>query len=98
MVELAVGVDTDEGTLAPLAHVDDRLVGDVIHEAYAPRAQDAAVRHVEDVAPEVLHRVEPLSVGRRVPSASLPLLEHVVLELTLAGLIADGAVQRVVDQ
>ena len=53
--------------------------------------------HVEHVRPEVLDRVVALGV-LGVAGAGAAFLEHVVLQLALAGLVADRAVERVVDQ
>ncbi len=97
MIEGLVLGDADVGAVAPLAHVEDRGLGHVLHEADAPGAEDAAVGDVEDVLAEVLDRIVALGV-LLVARAGAALLEHVVLELALAGLVADGAVERMVDE
>ncbi len=53
--------------------------------------------HVQHIGPEVFHRTEALGVFR-VPGAGAAFLEHVVLQLALTGLIADWAVEWMVDQ
>ena len=98
VVEPRLGVDADVGPVAALRHVEHRLLRYVLHEAHAPRAQDAAVGDVEHVGPEVLHRVEALRELRAVPRAATPLLEGEVLQLALARLVADRAIERVVDE
>ena len=89
--------DADVGAVPALAHVEDRGLGDVLHEADAPGAEDAAIGDVEDVLAEVLDRIVALGI-LLIARAGATLLEHVVLELALAGLVADGAVERVVDE
>ena len=97
MVERLVLGDPDVGAVAALGHVQDRRLGHVLHEADAAGAEDAAVGHVEDVGTEVLDRVVALGV-LGVAGAGPAFLEHVVLQLALAGLVADRAVERVVDE
>ena len=90
-------MNADEGAVAALRHVQHRFLGDVLREADAARAENAAVGHVQHVGPEVLDRVEPLgelAVARAGPA----FLEHEVLQLALAGLIADRAVERMIDE
>src|SRR5207245_4946299 len=50
VIQAPIGMDPDEGAVAPLGHVEDGLLRHVLHESDAARAQDAAVRDVEDVA------------------------------------------------
>src|SRR4029077_8079590 len=68
-----------------------------LHEADAAGAEDAAVGHVEHVGAEVLHRTVSLGV-LAVPGAGAPFMEHVVLQLALARLVADRAVEWMVDE
>ena len=63
--------DADVGPIAALGDVEHRRVGHVLHEAHTAGAEDAAVGDVEDVGPEVLHRVVPLGV-LLVPGAGRP--------------------------
>ncbi len=97
VVELAVGEDADRGPVAALRDVEHAVLRHVVHEADAPGAEDAAVGHVEDVGPELLDGVVPLGVVV-VPAGGPAFLEGVVLELALARLVADRAVERVVGQ
>jgi hypothetical protein len=86
----------DDGAVAALAHVEHRVLRDVVHEAHAPGAQDAAVRDVDHVSAEVLDRVEAL--GFLVAGVLAALGEGVILQLALPRLIADRAVERVIDE
>ena len=52
---------------------------------------------VDHVAAEILGRIEALGLAV-APFAARPFLVGVVLQLALAGLIADRAVERVVDE
>jgi len=68
----------------------------ILHEADAARAQDAAIGDVQDVRTEVLDGLNrcKLPVARARPAC----LEDEILELALAGLIANRAIQRVIDE
>ena len=90
-------MNTDKGSIAALAHIQHGFLCDVLHEPDATRAQNTPIGDVEDVAAEVFHRVETLGVWG-VPRVRLPLLEDVVLQLTLPRLVADRTVERVIDQ
>jgi hypothetical protein len=69
---------------------------DVVHEPNTSRAKDAAVRNVDDVATEILRRVEALRLA--VAGVPATFLEGVILELALTRLIADRTVERVIDE
>src|SRR5258705_13857921 len=86
----------DERAVASLADIEHGIVRDVFHEPDTARAEDAAVGHVNHVTAKILRRIEAL----RLPVAGIfpAFLEGVVLELALTGLIADRAVERMVDQ
>src|SRR5690606_33841433 len=86
----------DDRAVPALDHAQRFIAGDLAHETHAPRAHDAAVTLVEDVAAEVVTAEDALRLDRAPVLA--PLLRDVVLELALAGLVADRAVERVVDQ
>src|SRR2546430_5247714 len=47
VIEPLVRMDPDVRPVAPLRHVQHGLLGDVLHEAHAARAQDAAVGDVQ---------------------------------------------------
>ena len=97
VVELAVGEDADRGAVAALRHVQHAVFRHVLHEPHAAGAEDAAVRHVQHVGAELLDRVVALGVVV-VPAGGPAFLEGVVLQLALAGLVADRAVERVVGE
>src|ERR1019366_9475984 len=84
------------GAIATLAHGEHGRVVDVVHETDAARAEDAAVRHVHHVAAEIFHGIEPL--GLAVARVGASFLERVVLQLALARLVADRAIERMVDE
>src|SRR5688500_4712420 len=54
---------SDERPIAALADIEDRIMRDVVHEAHASSAENASVRNVKNVAPEVLDRVETLRIA-----------------------------------
>src|SRR5687767_8873277 len=54
---------SDERPIAALADIEHRVMRDVVHEAHASSAEDASVRNVKNVAPEVLDRVETFRIA-----------------------------------
>jgi hypothetical protein len=96
VVERLAREDVDH--LAVAAAVDHQLVGagHLAREAHAARAHDASVAVEEDARPDVLLRVLDLLLEEAALPAAV--LVGVVLQVALAGLVADGAVDRVVDQ
>ena len=93
------------GDLAAVAAIDDvdlRVGLDLAHEPHAARAQDAAVAVQHQRRPEIDVGADTLAVEHppRELHAALVGAEAVgeVLERTLAALVADGAVERVIDQ
>jgi hypothetical protein len=70
--------------------------GNLAGEPHAPRAHDAAVDEQRDGWPDVaLAAVERLQVG---PPLGLAMLKVIVLQQALARLVADRAVDRMVDE
>jgi hypothetical protein len=69
----------------------------VVHEAHASGTQNAAVWNVEYITAKILNWVEAFRV-LSVSRACLPFFENVVLQLAFSGLIADRAVERMVDE
>ena len=96
-VELAARRDEDLVQVAALAHVEDVVLRDLVHEADAARAHHAALAVVDDGGSELdaLGLVDGLVPH---PLLRLVVVEPVVLQLALAGLVADGAVDRVVQE
>jgi len=97
VVELLAREGRDLGVLAAVDDVELGLLGDLVAEAHAARAQDAALGVEDDVGPEhlglglvLLAMEQAARLGRE--------LEVVVLQDALAGLVADRAVHRVVQQ
>src|SRR4051794_14422283 len=86
----------DHRAIAALADVEHRILRDVFHEANASRAENAAVRRVHHVAAEILDRIEALWIP--IPSLGAAFAIRVVLQLALARLIADGTIERMVDE
>jgi hypothetical protein len=97
MVQLLLAGDADIRPISTFRDIEHRFFGNVLHEADAASAEDAAIGHVQDVRTEIFDRAVPLGI-LRVAGAGAPLLENVVLELALARLIADRAIERMVDQ
>ena len=86
----------DDRAVAAFTDVEDGIVGHVFHEPDASRTQDAPIRDVQDVAAEILDRIEPL--GLLIPGVLAAFGEGIVLQFALARLIANRAVERVVDE
>ena len=86
----------DLGVLATTGHAELHHAGDLLTESHAARAMDAA-RHVGgDERAEILVRHDPLQfleARRRGPVA-----DREILQLALAALVADRAIERVVDE
>ena len=97
VVEPGLGMNADERAVAAFGHVEDRLLGDILHEAHAARAENAAVRDVKDIGTEIFDGIETLGI-LAVASAAASLLEDEVLQLAFARLIADGAVEGMINQ
>src|SRR5690606_12758624 len=82
---------------APALERDERVTGDLVGEAGAALAQDAAVAVEEDLAGDLQRLGEgPLDVDE---AGGRPAVRHrLVLQRALPALVADGAVERVVDE
>jgi hypothetical protein len=96
VVDAALDEGADLGVLATPRGAQFLDAGDVLAEAHAARAMDAA-RHVGgDQRPDVLVLDDPLALGiaRDVPAEA----HREVLQFALATLVADRAIERVVDQ
>src|SRR6185503_6370733 len=98
--ELAVDRAADEGddlrVLAAPGHAELHHAGDLLAEAHAPRALDAA-RHVgRDEGAQVLVHDDALLF--LVARGAAAVADREVLQLALAALVADRAVERVVDE
>jgi hypothetical protein len=97
VVELPPGGDDDLTQVAALAEGEHGILGQLVGDADAARADDAALGVVDDGRPEG-HRLG-LVHDLLVHALALALvLEPIVLQAALAGLVADGAVHRVVEE
>src|SRR5690606_11997362 len=89
--------DVDDLARAAPEDAEDRIAGDLLHEAHAARAHDAALLVQDDGRPEdlalVFHPLGPVQARRLVV-----VLLVVVLEAALTRLIADGAVDGVMEE
>ena len=97
VVELAARSENDFVLVATLAHVENVVLGDLVANANAARAHDAALGVVDDGRTEAnaLRLVDRL--GELALQRSLVFVV-VVLELTLACLITDRAIDRVIEE
>src|SRR3989475_403657 len=99
--ELGLQHVVDEGddlrVLPPSGEAELHLAGDLLPEAYAARALNAAAHLLRgDQRPELLAQHDALFLGvARVAGA---VADREVLQLAFAALVADRAVERVVDQ
>ena len=90
-------MDANESTVTSLADVEHRFISDMLHEPHATRAQNAAIGDVKYVRTEILHRTEPFCV-LGIPGVGSAFLEHVVLQLAFPGLVANGTIERMMDE
>src|SRR5690606_27789757 len=97
VVELTTRREDDLVAVATLAHVEDGVFGELLRDTNAARAHDAALGVVHDGRPEThaLRLVNRLGV---LALRGVLVLVVVVLELALAGLVADGAVDWMVQE
>ena len=95
--ERVVGEGVDLGLVAAVLEVDQRVAGDVLGEAGAAVAQDAALAVEGD---EVADRDRLLEVALLLdePALARAVGHRLVLQRALAALVADRAVERVVDE
>ena len=92
----------DLAAAAPIHDADLRVAVDLFHEPHAPRAQDAPVAVQHQRGPEVHVGLDALAIehAARKLHPALTGAEAVgeVLQRALAALVADGAVERMVDE
>src|SRR5260370_16131115 len=93
LVELA----GDGGLAAALPDRELLLPGDLVVVARAAIAEDAALAVERDVLGE-RNRLLEMQARAVDPARRIPVPEREVLKRALAALVADGAVQRVVDE
>ncbi len=92
---LLVDADLLQGTA--LEKGDERVAGDLLGEAGAASAQDAALPVEEDLRRDV-DRLGERALDAREPGLTATVGHRLVLQRALAALVADGAVQRMVDE
>ncbi len=97
MIELPAGRDGDLAEVAALADAQHRILRELARDAHAAGADDAALGVVDDGRPEG-HGLGLVHDLLRHALALALMLEPVVLQATLAGLIADRAVDGVVQE
>src|SRR4029078_11736458 len=54
---------SNECAIPALAHVQNRVVRDIVHEAHASCAENAAVGDVKNVAAKIFYRIEALRIS-----------------------------------
>ncbi len=87
----------DEGVSAALGEDQLIVLGDLLAEAHAAVAEDAALA-VDGDERRQGQRLLEVALGLDHPAATQAPAERDVLQRALAALVADGAVERVVDQ
>src|SRR3989454_3623636 len=97
VVELSARKEPDLGVVATLEDAQLPRAGDLVAEAHAARAEDASLGVEDDVRPEG-YRLRLVHLLVRHPRIVEAVLHVVDLEPALAGLVADRAVERVIDQ
>ena len=90
-------VDADLLQRAALEQGDERVAGDLVGEPGAARAQDAALAVQQHLGGDV-DRLGERALDVLEPAARAAVGHRLVLQRALAALVADRAVQRVVDQ
>ena len=96
-IEQTAGVDGEGRVGAALGETEDRIVGDLVHEADAAAAHDATLVIEADARADIdIFRLFHLHVDEARNAAAVA--DRVFLESAFAGLVADRAVKRVVDE
>src|SRR5438105_6675893 len=90
-VERLPGEGADQGVRAAVHHRQLRLLRDLVHEAHAAGAHDAALSVVDDQRPEDL-ALGLVQLGSADARGLVIELHVIILELAFARLIADGAI------
>ena len=90
-------MDRERGVGAALGESKDRIGHDLIHEANAAAAHDAALVIEPDARADIdVFRLLHLHIDE--PRDAAAVLDGLFLEAALSGLVADGTIQRVIDQ
>lgn len=96
-IEQAAGVDGEGRVGAALREPEDRVTGDFIHEADAAAAHDATLVIEADARADIdIFWLFHLHVDEARHAAAVA--DRVFLESAFAGLVADRAIERVIDQ
>jgi hypothetical protein len=93
----AVVEGADEGSVAAIEQLQLRVLADLLAEAHAAVAKDAALAVDRDEGGELDRLLEvALGVGEAAPARAPA--HRDVLQRAFAAFVADGAVERVVDE
>ena len=95
--ERLVGKDVDHRLVAEIEDAELAGLGDLLTEAYAATAEDAAFLIEHDARTDV-DTLEQLAARLLCARRAAAVLERVVLQVALTGLVADRAVERVVHE
>ena len=85
------------GAAATTLQVHEHVARDLLAEAHAALAQDAALAIQQDLRGQAQRLLER-ALGVREAGLAAPLRQRLVLQGALAALVADRAIQRVVDE
>src|SRR5690606_36665497 len=96
-LERLLRADPDLLERAPLQQIYERITSDLLGEAAAPLAEHAPLPVQQDLAGD-RDRFGEGALGLVEPGVRATVLERLVLHRALPALVADWAVQRVVDQ
>ena len=97
VIEFLPGVDGEGGVGAALGEAEDGVVGDFVHEADAAGAHDASLVVEADVFSDI-DVFGLLDFCFLEAGFAASVFDGKFLERAFAGLVADGAVERVVDE
>ena len=96
-IQQAAGMDGERGVGAALGEAKHRIAGHLVHEADAAAAHDAALVVEPDARADIdVFRLFHLHIHEARNAAAV--FDRVFLEAAFAGLVADRAIERVVDE
>jgi hypothetical protein len=96
VIDRSARKDIDLGAVGPPDDLQFARLGDLAGEPDAAGAHDAPVLVQLDLVGDVFARVDDPLLD--VTVVSLPVIEAEILQAAFSGLVADGAVERMVDQ
>ena len=97
VVERFAGIMRERAVTAAVDEAERVVAGDVAREPDAARAQDATFRIEHDARPEV-NGLRLVNLRLDEAARALAIVHGVFLQFTFAGLVADRAIERMIDE